>query len=73
MKLIFSSSNSAEVGLLKGQMEVAGIACELRNEFEAQALMGGAFNPELWVMEDADLPAALDLLRAWRAAANTAE
>jgi hypothetical protein len=67
MKLIFSSPDSVEVGLLKGQLDVAGISCEVRNEFAAPFLVGAVFNQELWV-DDADFPAADELLRAWRTA-----
>jgi len=69
MKLVFSSPNSTEVGLLQGQLEVAAIPSEWRNEAAAQVLIGAPFDTELWV-EDADYPAALELVRAWRTAAN---
>jgi hypothetical protein len=70
MKLICSSPNSADLGLFQGQLEVAGIASELRNECSAPNLVGGMCDAELWVLDDADFPAAVDLLHAWRAAAR---
>src|SRR5438552_3344521 len=38
MKRIFSSSGSAEVGLLRSRLEAAGIRCALRNEALSQML-----------------------------------
>ena len=69
MKLVFSSPNSTGVGLLQGQLEVAAIPSEWRNQAAAQVMIGAPFDPELWV-EDADFPAALALVSAWRTAAN---
>ncbi|MCD6050912.1 MAG: hypothetical protein K0Q55_2315 [Verrucomicrobia bacterium] len=66
MKRIFTSTNSAEVGLLKSRLEEAGIECEIRNEFAAQALPGTAFDPELWVLDDAQYAEAKGLLEAWQ-------
>ena len=48
MILIYSSPNSAEIGLLQSRLEGAGIACELRNEIGSQVLMGAVFYPELY-------------------------
>ena len=70
MKLIYSSPDTAGLGLFQGQLEVAGIASEMRNACSAPNLIGGICDAELWVLEDADFPAALDLLRAWRGAAE---
>lgn len=70
MKRVFTSSNSAEAGLLKSQLEEAGIECELRNEFAAQALPGTAFDPEVWVLDDAQYEEACELVAAWHQAAG---
>jgi len=66
MTLIYSSPNSAEIGLLKSRLEGAGIACEMRNEVGAQVLIGGEFNPELWVLEDEQYQEARELIQAWK-------
>ncbi|HEY1171497.1 MAG TPA: DUF2007 domain-containing protein [Verrucomicrobiae bacterium] len=65
MKCVFTSSNSAEAGLLKSRLEEAGIECELRNEFAAQALPGTAFDPEVWVLDDAQYEEACALMAEW--------
>jgi hypothetical protein len=62
MKRIFSSSNSAEVGLLASRLENAGIPCEVRNEALAQVIPGIAFEPELWILNDEDYAEATALL-----------
>jgi len=66
MKQLFSSPNSAEVGLLKSRLESAGIPCELRNEFLTQAMPGASFDSELWVLDDEHFREASELLAAWK-------
>lgn len=66
MKRIFSSPDSAEVGLLKNRLEIVGIPCVVRNEFLSQAIPVIAFEPELWVLKDEDYPEASQLLAAWQ-------
>jgi len=66
MTLIYSSPNSAEIGLLKSRLEGAGIACEMRNEIGAQVLVGTAFDPELWVLADEQFQEARELIQAWK-------
>jgi hypothetical protein len=66
MKLLFSSPSEPEVGLLKCVLEDAGIACEVRNESTHSALPGAAFQPELWVLGDADYARARELLDGWQ-------
>jgi hypothetical protein len=65
MKLLFSSPDSAEIGLLNGRLESAGICCEIRNEFLSPAMPGAPFYPEIWVLKDEDLAEAHELLTAW--------
>ena len=65
MERIFSSPNSVILGMLRSRLETAGIACEVRNEALCQALPGAPFQPELWVLNDEDYPAAVDLLASW--------
>ena len=52
MKLIFSSPDISEVGILKCRLELAGINCEVGNEFLLQAIPGVAFEPELWILNE---------------------
>ena len=62
MKLVFSSPDSAEVGLAQSRLEAAGIACEVRNDAVSQINPGVAFMPELWVLRDEDYADARRLL-----------
>jgi putative signal transducing protein len=79
MKQIFSSPDSAEVGLLASRLQSAGIACEIRNE--TQVIPGLPFQPELWIVSDADYEDAAKLIGTWpvpdaivpNGAANTVE
>ncbi len=73
MKKLFTSTNSAEAGLLKSRLEEAGIACEMRNEFVAQVVPGMAFDPEVWVLDDAQYEEAKELLAAWQTPVPPAE
>ena len=65
MTQLFSSPESAEIGLIQSQLETAGIACEIRNDNISTAMAGAAFNAELWVLRDEDVAAARELLAAW--------
>ena len=65
VKLLFSSPESATIGLLRSRLEGAGIACEIRN-FESGYMIGSPFDPELWVLRDEDFEEASELLGAWR-------
>jgi len=66
MKRLFSSPDSATLGLLRSRLEAAGIDCEIRNECVSQAMIGSPFDPELWVLNDEDFAKARELLAAWR-------
>jgi hypothetical protein len=70
MKRLFSSPDSATLGLLRSRLEGAGIECEIRNETVAQVMIGTPFDLELWVLKDEDLAQARELLAAWRRAAD---
>ena len=63
MKLLLSS-RVEDIDLLKGMLEREGIACEITNE--TATLPGAVFYPELWVVNDADFPAASGVLDAFR-------
>ena len=62
MKQLFSSPDSAEVGLLKGMLDIAGIPCEIRNDAVSQVLVGAAFYSELWVLNDDDYARAREVI-----------
>lgn len=66
MKLLFSSPSPPEVGSLKALLDEAGIPTEIRNETIYQNIPGAAFQPEIWVLNDNDYPAAREVLEAWR-------
>jgi hypothetical protein len=66
MKLLFSSPSEPEVGLLKCVLEDAGIPCEVRNEGTYSALPGAPFQPELWILHDADYEESRELLDGWQ-------
>ena len=66
MKRVFTSSDSAEMGLLKNMLQKAGIRCVERNEQMAQTIPTAAFQAELWVENEADYPAAVALLEQWQ-------
>ena len=54
MKQVFSSPDSAQIGLSRSRLDAAGIACEVRNEAVSQAMPGMPFIAELWVLRDED-------------------
>jgi len=54
MKMVFSSPQSPEVGLLKDLLDKAGIPCEIRDENMYSNFPGAAFHPELWILNDDD-------------------
>ncbi len=60
MRQIYSSPNSAEVGLVQSFLDTTGIAYELRND--TQTLAGMAFAEEIWVLRDEDYPEASALI-----------
>jgi hypothetical protein len=72
MKPIFSSSDSAQVALVQSILDVAGIACEIRNETVSQVLPGFAFNPEVWILREEDYEAARDLVSSIKATQSSA-
>jgi hypothetical protein len=66
MKRLFSTGDSAQIGLFHSRLEAAGIACEMRNEYLSPAMPGAPFEPELWVLNDAQFAEAGELLDVWR-------
>ena len=65
MHFLLSPHDTARLGLLRSRLEDAGIPCELRNEHLSPAMPGAPFDPELWVLDDAQWPEAKALLAAW--------
>jgi hypothetical protein len=61
MKLLFSSANMPEVGLLKSLLDEAGIASEVRNEGSYPNFPGAAFQPEIWVIDEKDYGKACEI------------
>ena len=75
MTRIMTSADSAELGLLQGVLQKAGIRCVERNEQLAQTIPAAPFHAELWVQNDEDYDRAVTLLAEWRhpaAAAHSA-
>jgi len=62
MKQVYSSSDSAQVGLAQSILDAAGIACEVRNDSISQAVPGVPFDTELWVLRDEDYAEARRLV-----------
>jgi hypothetical protein len=62
MKQVFSSPDSAQVGLAQSILDAAGIACEVRNDAVSQAMWAMPFIPELWVVRDEDYAEASRLV-----------
>ncbi len=71
MTRLFSSPDSAEIGLFRSRLEAAGIECEMRNEHLSPAMPGTPFDPELWVLRDSQFAEASKLVAAWRAASSS--
>lgn len=70
MKRVFSSLNRAAVHHARNLLSTEGIRCEIRNELLAGALGQVPFTEceiELWVIDDADLWRAEEILRHGRA------
>ena len=64
MKLVLSSPDIAQIGLAQSILEAAGIACEVRNEAVSQVIPASPFDPELWVLRDADYAEARQLVES---------
>jgi hypothetical protein len=63
MKQVFSSPDSAQIGLAHSLLDAAGIACEVRNDAVSQVMPGMSFVTELWVLKDDDCEEARRLIR----------
>jgi putative signal transducing protein len=65
MKRIYSSQNGGEVEVLQNMLGATGISCIIRKDYVAPT-PHSAFQPELWVLNDADSPKAEDFCERWR-------
>jgi hypothetical protein len=64
MKHVFSSPDSARIGLAQSLLDAADIPCELRNDALSQAMPRMPFMTELWVLRDEDYDEARRLIGA---------
>ena len=62
MKRVFSSADSAQVGLLLSVLDAAGIPCEIRDNGSQGLGPILPFVPELWVLRDEDYDEARQLV-----------
>jgi hypothetical protein len=65
MKRVFTSPDSAEVGLLKNMLQKGGIRCVEINEQMAQTIPSPPFQAELWVENEEDYAEAAALMEEW--------
>jgi hypothetical protein len=65
MKRVFTSPDSADVGLMKNILLKAGIRCVEINQQMAQTIPSPPFQAELWVENEADYTAAAALIGQW--------
>jgi hypothetical protein len=65
MKKVFSSPESAQIGLLKSMLENAGIPCFIKENFSGVYPIN-AFPAELMIENDADYEKAIALVNAWQ-------
>ena len=66
MKMLFTSQDRAHVGLLKNMLDEANIQCQIRNDCMSANFPGTALSPELWIVNDDDLPKAAELRETLR-------
>ncbi len=71
MKQVFTSQDSAQVGLMQSVLETAGIACEVRNDMVARMIPAPLFAPQLWIVNDDDQVEAEQVIEAFQAAPST--
>lgn len=73
MKRVFRHRSLADVGLVRGLLDRAGIACTTRNEQLAGALGDIPFlecEPELWILHDQDYARAMQIVGEHEAPAS---
>jgi hypothetical protein len=62
MKLVFTSLDSLQVGLMQSILDSANIPCEVRNAAVSQVMIGAQFAPELWILRDEDYDEATQVI-----------
>jgi len=65
MKRIYTSPDSAAVGLMRNMLQHAGIRCVELNEQMAQIIPSPPFEAELWVENESDYTEAIALKEQW--------
>ena len=70
MKRVFTSPDSAELGLLKNMLQKTGVRCVELNEQMAQTIPSAPFQAELWDESEADYPTAAAILEEWQRPTN---
>jgi hypothetical protein len=70
MKRVFTSPDSAQVGLLLSILDSADIPCEMRNEAVSRAMVGLPFAAELWVLRDEDYDEATRMISKFNRKSN---
>jgi hypothetical protein len=79
MKHVFQAhtvAEGAEIQMLRGALEDAGVPCLIRNESLAMAsgyIPCTECFPELWVMNDADFAKAEEIVTSWRRSSSAAQ
>lgn len=66
MKKVFTSTDSAQVGLMQSVLEEAGIDCEIRNDMVSRMIPLPMLAPELWVVQDEDQNEAEQVIAAFQ-------
>jgi hypothetical protein len=72
MKMLFSSTDPAEIREVRKKLSNAGIRCKVRQNPVAPDVFGARPCPELWVRDDDDILKALGLLGLQRLRQMTA-
>ena len=62
MKLLYSSPNSAEVGLVQSFLDSNHIASEIRNDAVSQMIVGAPFSAEIWILREEEYAEAKALI-----------
>ncbi len=62
MKMVFTHTNPALVGLAKSMLESEGFEVMLKNEFSTAGIPPYNLDQELWVIRDSDAARAAEIL-----------
>src|SRR6266496_2977257 len=61
MRILYASTQSQDIELLRKALDEAGIQSEIRNENAYAFFPGAEFYPELWILNEGDFPKAEEL------------